>query len=213
MENLDKTTEHTDSAIVDEVPTFVDKGESKGESTTELEQTSVEDSDINTELDSFISDAQAPVGDINGGKAAPTIEKLTQSAARGLINAGLTKSLGFISMLAKADYMLTPDEIDAFAKDISPVLVKYGNQIEDMPPWLKKLFAFYSQNKEVLIAFKGCGFLTFSLYMKHKQNMTQKAIELERLKQQNAQAAASKTPEQATDQTMDELTEYLAGNG
>lgn len=146
----------------------------------------------NTELNSFISESEGKSDANAAPETAENIEKITVAAARVMVANGLTGLLAGASQLLQADLSLTQAEVTSFAGDMAPLIVKYGNQIEEMPPWLRSLMRY----KIELIALKGVCMLGVSLYFKHKLAMAQ--LELQKQQLEEAQrAAAEKIPEAA----------------
>ncbi|OEG72322.1 hypothetical protein BEL05_04925 [Shewanella colwelliana] len=146
----------------------------------------------NTELTAFITDSQAKPQGEDSSTPAEEIEKITAAAARVMVANGLTGLLAGSSQLLKLDMNLTPLEVDSFAKDMAPLIVKYGNRIEDMPPWLKALL----KHKVELIAVKGVVMLGVSLHFKYKLEREKLELQKQQMEEAKRAAAANETPAQ-----------------
>ncbi|QBF81260.1 hypothetical protein EXU30_00045 [Shewanella maritima] len=170
---------------------------------TELEQVSEQQEALQVpESNDALNEFIAQSGEQDDQASAPTakaeVEKMTVTAAKSLISNGLSGVLGFASHVAQADLSLTGAEIDDFAKDFAPAVVKYANSVGEMPPWLAGLMKYRVE----LIAAKGVIMLGVSLYFKYRAFKEQ--AELQRQAQELQREAQLKQMQQAAQQPMQE---------
>lgn len=152
--------------LLDDVPSFVQDGAHQGEVVTEP----------NSEFDRFLADAEAEALEGQGvtGTISKEVERMSIGAARALISQGLQGLLGGLAFFLKIRKPVSDYEIDALAKDLAPLVAKYSDKPELLPPWLAKSLAWINENKELLVAAKGLIFFGVSVAIGTKKAIAER---------------------------------------
>ncbi|MDN5369599.1 hypothetical protein [Shewanella fodinae] len=177
------------SDVIDSVPVF---GEDQ---TVASESFAQEQGETNDSLAAFVAAADDGEPKTSHQKLSDEVEKLSIAAAKVLVVNFANGLVMVIGMIARVAPTVSQTEIDMFAKDMAPLIAKYGNNLETLPPWLQGLLKYRVE----IIAFKGLCLFAYSvidnvrtqrqLLAKAKAELEKREAE-EKSKQQPQQAAA-----------------------
>lgn len=109
--------------------------------------------------------------------AADKIEKLSLTVAENMVAGGAQGLLTVFGMVFSCQITISAPEMQDLSKSIAPLVVKYTDDIENLPPWLKSLLKY----KVELIALKGLCLFGLSITMQVRE---QKRARIEAAKQQ-----------------------------
>lgn len=134
------------------------------------------------QLNEALTDFVADVGN-DGEQQANTaeknnvIEKISLSIAENMVAGGAQGLLTVCSMVFSCQISISAPEIEDLSKSLAPLVVKYTDDIENLPPWVKTLLKY----KVELIALKGVCLFGLSVTMQIKE---QKRARIEEAKRQ-----------------------------
>ena len=132
--------------------------------------------DRNDDLSEFVNNSDSDQAAASESTVEQS-EKLTETAARHLVSSGAEGIIELVSVITETSIKVSSPEIDCLTKDIAPVVVKYGNKIEQAPPWLKEILKYRVE----IMAVKGILLFTGSIYKRVANEKRQQLIELKKL--------------------------------
>ncbi|MBB1322126.1 hypothetical protein [Shewanella sp. SR43-8] len=151
------------------VPVFTDgmAAQTSQQSATETLETS------NDELEEFIGRAESQERD-NKPEKSDAVDKITVAAARVMVTNGAQGIMYVCGLITRTNVQVTSTEIDLLSEDLAPLIVKYGKDFENMPPWMKAVMKYRIE----IIALKGVCLFGVSVVSNIKAQKRAQAKEL-----------------------------------
>lgn len=158
------------------------------ESASEISAADVATTEDNAAFDAFADKSMTNVGqDVD-----EQIEEITEEAAAVLIAQAAQAIIGFIGMISGIPFSYTDVELECLGEDLAPVFVKYGANVEQMPPWMKWCWDHrveFIATKAVFV-FGWTGYQQFKVY-KEEQRLERERLRIERIKAETAAREAA----------------------